>query len=492
MKTKKKSKAPWILGAAVLAVIAAAALQLTQSQRNIQDSTNSSIRSAAVETGTITTVVSGSGILQSLEAEEETIPSGAEINDILVVPGQHVSQGDILATVDQASIRNALADIQGQLTSLDSQLERLKSDTESSYIKAGVSGRVKAVYASEGDNISTVTAQYGGLLLLSLDGKMAVTLPGSDAVTLGDKVTVTLSDGSTKEGTVAEWSSSSLVITLTDNGPAVGDTVTVTAADGTELGTGTLEVNSPLMITGYQGAVDSVLVKDNSQVYASTNLLQLTGLGHTPEYDRLLSQRQELADNLQELLLLGQNGGITASMDGTIQTAELGVSPLLTIAPDDSMTVSISVDELDILSIQLGQEAAVTVGALGNEPINGTVTDVNTQGTSSNGVTRYTVEITLPKTEQMLAGMNASVEIVIGRVESCLTIPEDALNQSGADTFVYTSYDPESDTLGGKVVITTGASDGNRVEIVSGLNDGADVYYRYIQPEENTGSLLPW
>ena len=492
MKAKKKSKAKWIIIVVVLAAIAAAVLYLRSQSGNAQGRQNSNIRSATAETGTITTVVSGSGILQSLEAEEVTVPTGAEINVILVEPGQRVAQGDLLATVDHTSLRSALADIQGQINSLDSQLERLKSATESSYIKAGVSGRVKAIYAAEGDSVSAAAAEYGGLMLLSLDGKMAVTLPGSAAVAVGDKVTVTLSDGSTKEGAVEKQSTNSLTVTLTDNGPAVGDTVTVTAQNGTALGSGTLEVNSPLVITGYRGVIDNVLVKENSQVYTSTNLFQLTNLDHTPEYEQLLSQRQELADDLRKLLLLEQNGYVTAPLDGTIQTAELKPVPLLTIAPDDFMTVSINVDELDILSIQLGQEAAVTVGALGDEPVAGTVTAVSTQGTSSNGVTRYAVEVTLPKTERMLAGMNASVEIVIGRAENCLTIPEDALNQSGANTFVYTDYDPETGALSGETAVTTGASDGVRVEIVSGLTEGTSIYYRYVQPEDNAGRLMPW
>ena len=282
MKAKKKSKAKWIIIVVGLAAIAAAVLYLQSQPGNAQDRQNSNIRSATAETGTITTVVSGSGILQSLEAEEVTVPTGAEINVILVEPGQRVAQGDLLATVDHTSLRSALADIQGQINSLDSQLERLKSATESSYIQAGVSGRVKAIYAAEGDSVSAAAAEYGGLMLLSLDGKMAVTLSGSAAVAVGDKVTVTFSDGSTKEGAVEEQSVNALIITLTDNGPAVGDTVTVAAQDGTALGSGTLEVNSPLMITGYRGAINNVLVKENSQVNTSTNLFQLTNLGHTP------------------------------------------------------------------------------------------------------------------------------------------------------------------------------------------------------------------
>lgn len=491
MKATKKSKTKWIAIVAVLVVVAAIVLLPALLQNpSAQNKPNSNIRSADTKIGTITTVVSGSGVLQASEAESVTLPSGTEIDNVLVNPGQHVAQGDVLATVDLFSIHTALSNVQRQLTSLDSQLEQLNSTTESSYITAGVSGRVKVIYAAEGDIVSAVTAGHGGLMLLSLDEKMAVTLPGSDAVTVGGKVTVTLSDGSTKEGTVAAHSAESIVVTLTDDGPAYDDAVTVTADDGTELGSGTLSINSPLMIIGYQGIIDDILVKENDQVSPSTNLFNLTGLGHALEYEQMLRQRQDLLDTFRELLLLEQTGVITAPFDGTIQSVTAGMGVLCAVSLDDVMTVSVNVDELDILSMQMCQEAAVTINALGSGPFSGTVTAINTLGLSTNGVTRYAVEVTLPKTEQMLSGMNASVEIVIGRSENCLLIPEDALNQSGATTFVYTAYDPDTDTLSGETAVVTGASDGVQVEIVSGLTEGATVYYHYAEVEDSSGS--PW
>lgn len=490
MKAKKKSKTKRIAIAAVLATAAAIVLLPALLQNpGTQNKSNSNIRSAGAKIGTITTAVSGSGVLRASEAESITLPSGAEAGSVLVNPGQHVARGDVLATVDLFSIRTALSSVQGQLTSLDSRLEQLNSTAESSCITAGVSGRVKAIYAAEGDSVAAATAGHGGLLLLSLDGKMAVTLPPSDTVAVGDKVTVTLSDGSTKEGTVAERTAGSIVVTLTDDGPACSDAVTVTADDGTALGSGTLSVNSPLMVVGYQGIVDAVLVKENDNVSPTTNLFRLTGVGHTPEYEQLLRQRQELLDTFRELLLLEQTGVITAPFDGTVQLVAAGMA-VCAISPDDVMTVSVNVDELDILSMQLGQEAAVTINALGSEPFPGTVTAINTLGISASGVTRYAVEITLSKTEQMLSGMNASVEIVIGRSENCLLIPEDALNQSGATTFVYTAYDPDTGTLSGEAAVVTGASDGVQVEIVSGLTEGAAVYYRCAEAEDSPGS--PW
>lgn len=171
-------------------------------------------------------------------------------------------------------------------------------------------------------------------------------------------------------------------------------------------------------------------------------------------------------------------GSSTSGSDADIETDEITV---LTLSPEDTMTVSVTVDELDIRSIQLGQAATVTVDALEGEPVTGIVTGIDTTGASAGGVTKYTVEVTLDKTEQMLSNMSASVEIVMERTDNCLTIPEAALQQKGPATYVYTSYDRESGALGGETEVTTGVSDGTNVEIAGGLSQGDTVYYRYAE-----------
>ena len=494
MKTKKKSGLKWAFLAAIV-ILAAAVLFFARSRQGTARHTAEDMRTATAEIGDIVTTVSASGALQMAAPQNVTVPEGVELDEILVEQGDSVHKGDLLATVTASSLRSALADVQNQISAADSGMEQLVSASESASIKAGVAGRVKAIYGAVGDAVSDVTLEHGGLLLLSLDGKMAVTLPGSDLVSVGDSVTVTRPDGSAETGTVLKNGADSLVITLTDNGPELGEQVSVTASDGTALGSGTLTVNAPMMVTGYRGVITDVLVSENGYVYASTDLFKRTALGHTPAYEEQLAQRQALADRLTELLLLERNGGVLAPMDGAVQSVPdsgRGTNGFA-LSPDGDWTVTVEVDELDVLSIQKGQQAAVTVAAAGDGSYTGVVTAIDPFGTSANGVTKYSVEITLPESEKILPGMNASVEIVVGRKEGCLLIPEDALHQSGAATFVYTAYDPDSDTYSGEAEVTTGLSDGVRVEITGGLAEGTAVYYRYAEAQTDAWQNMgPW
>lgn len=158
-----------------------------------------------------------------------------------------------------------------------------------------------------------------------------------------------------------------------------------------------------------------------------------------------------------------------------------------TISRDEKMCVSVSVDEQDILNLSVGQTAEVTLDAVDGETFEGTVTSVNTVSSeAANGVTKYTAEVSLDKTDQMLAGMNASVVVTVSSAENCLIVPEAALQEDGNKTTVYTTYDASTGTYGGETEVTTGVSDGTSVEIVSGLSEGDTVYYNYTESSSDT------
>lgn len=150
-----------------------------------------------------------------------------------------------------------------------------------------------------------------------------------------------------------------------------------------------------------------------------------------------------------------------------------------TVAPTQEMTVDITVDELDILSLQTGMEAAITLDALPGKTYPGTITKINTYGLNSGGNTKYTVTVTLDRAENMLTGMNASVKIETASSEAVPTVPAAAIQSKDGKSWLYTAYDEKTDTLSGLTEITTGLSDGESVEILSGLTEGSTYYYRY-------------
>ena len=167
------------------------------------------------------------------------------------------------------------------------------------------------------------------------------------------------------------------------------------------------------------------------------------------------------------------------AQEETFELYGLEMVAIASVIPQEQVTVQITVDELDITQIHIGQETAVTVDALSGEIFHGEVTSISDTGESEGGNSKFTVEVTLMKEDNMLPGMNAFVCITIETAQTALCIPVAALTEDGTRTYVYTGYDEEAGELVNPVTVTTGASDGEYVQILSGVAQGQTVYYPY-------------
>ena len=483
-KKRKKLIVTICVCAAAIVIIVALVLILQSKVSSTYASSEDAVESAEVTTGSISESITGSGTLTSSDVESIDIPSDVEITDFYVEVGDSVSEGDLLASVSTSTLQSAMSDLQDQLDAVDEEIESLSAESVSSTISAGTSGRVKKIYAEEDTEVADTMYEYGALILISIDGYMAVEIETDDLET-GDSVTVTDSDETEYEGTVEEAADGTAVILITDNGPEYGDEVTVTDSDGNEIGTGTLYIHQEMAITGYAGTVSSISVSENDSVSSGDTLISLTDTELSVNYDSLLSERETIEESLETLIRIYKEGGICATCDGVIEsvydssssTSSGSSVTAVTIASNTSMTITVSVDESDILYISEGLEAQVTISSVSDDAFSGTVTDIDTEASSSSGVTTYSATVTIDKTEDMLSGMSATVVIVIQGVEDALLIPVDALYQTSSTSYVYTEYDESTGELSGMVEVTTGLSNSSYVEITDGLEEGDTVYY---------------
>ena len=487
------------------------------------------VSEATVTTGSISTTVSGSGMLTDADTQQIVLPKGVKLDEILVKAGETVKKGDALATVELSSVMGALSDVQTELDKLDEQLRAATGETVQPYISTGVNGRVKIVYAQKDDDVAACMMEHNALAVLSLDGYMAVDIDAG-SLAAGDEVSVTVGE-QTYPGTVDKLQSGSATVLITDNGPAVDAVASVQDADGNALGEGTLYIHDPLRITGYAGVISSVNTAENRVVYAGNYLFNLRDTAYSANYESVLKDRREKEEDLMALLGMYSAGAVTAPFDGSVSSIDYsdkttassdstvsgaaggggivyggmmnayasygsdgsdssgggasssstdasGETKLLTLSSDTSMKLTVSVDETDILSVQNGQKAQITVSTIGDEVFSGVVTAVERSAESSYGITSYKVEITLDKDSRMLPGMTAKALIRIEGVDNALLIPEKALRQTRDSSFVYTTYDPATGTLGGETAVIPGLTGGGMVEITEGLAEGQTVYYQ--------------
>lgn len=149
------------------------------------------------------------------------------------------------------------------------------------------------------------------------------------------------------------------------------------------------------------------------------------------------------------------------------------------VNPQTQVQLEISVDEMDIAKLSLGMTAQVKVDALGGEKCQAQITDISNTGENNGGQSKYAVTLTMDRLSNMLSGMNATAVIPLTTEENVLTLPMAALTESGTKTLVYTGYDEKNEVFTGAVEVTVGVTDGDNVQILSGLKEGDTCYYAY-------------
>ena len=189
---------------------------------------------------------------------------------------------------------------------------------------------------------------------------------------------------------------------------------------------------------------------------------------------------------------MSMGGGMSSGGMGQTQTFELYSLNKLTVASvtsQEHMTLDVTVDELDISKIYVGQSAAITIDALAGERFSATVSQIANSGTNDGGSSKFTVELTLEKSGDMLPGMTASAFIQLDTGENLLCVPAAALGEENGETVLYTSYDEKNAVLGSPVPVTIGAADAEYVQILTGLSEGNTVYYAYYDTPESAVSF---
>lgn len=151
------------------------------------------------------------------------------------------------------------------------------------------------------------------------------------------------------------------------------------------------------------------------------------------------------------------------------------------VIPQEELLLEITLDELDISKIYEGQEARVTIDALGGEAFDALVTGIGSSGVSDGGNSKFSVTLTLKRQGDMLPGMTASAVIPLETVTGCLAVPVAALTETDTGTFLYKSYEEKTGTLADPAAVRLGISDGEWVRILSGIGEGETFWYAYYE-----------
>jgi len=462
---------------------------------------------AAVERRDITAQITGSGSLEAANSYSVTTLVEGSILTADFEEGDQVEEGTVLYTIDTSDLSNTLEQAQLSLNQAQRSYNDRVKELEKLSVTAPKAGRVLSLEVEAGDDVSA--------------GQMVATLRNSDVMTLevpflsdeaagfymGQSASVTLeSTFETLDGTVSKIAGNDTVLT----GGMIVRYVEVEVANPGALsagqtGSATVDGCASAGSGAFAYAVDQTIMAEASGEVASIRAQEGTWVNKgdvilTLSSDSMNNDIQSASESIRsaELSLESRydqldDYTITSPIQGTVidknykagETSEAG-KVLCSIYDLSYLTMTLSVDELDISDIAVGQEVSVTADAVEDKVYTGVVTKVSVAGTSSGGTTTYPVTVRIDETDGLLPGMNVDAAITLQSASGVLAIPAGALNRG--NTVLVTAGSPSAANgtmVGGgegeaqycSVPVEIGASDSNYIEIVSGLQEGDTVAY---------------
>ncbi len=508
------------IGAGIAVVLVGGVIIFTMGKGKKVNAEASGQRTATVQRMDITSSLSSSGTLSPKDTYSITSLVSGEVISADFEEGDQVEKGQVLYVIDSSSMESELSSVQNSLErnqeSYDLAVEDYNEAVEKysgNTYKSTESGYIKTLYIKAGDKVGANTQIadiYNDKVM-----KLRVPFLSMDAgnIGVGNQGVITLSDtGEQLMGTVIAvanmeetLSGGQLVRYVTfqvENPGGLTEDMSASAQVGDILcaqeGTFSATLDKVMVADLASNVeVESLLINEGDYVSKGTaifKMTQKTGDNLIRSYKDAMDKAQESLESAQSKLESTQdnydNYTITAPISGTVITKSVKAGDkinaggnstvtLATIYDLSELTFEMSVDELDVQSVQVGQTVEVTADAFEGQTFSGKVTNVSLASSYSNGVTNYPVTVTMDEVGDLLPGMNVDGNIIRDSAENALVIPVDALMR-GNKVYVKDASVTEQQgnvPAGFKAVdVETGLTNDDYVEIISGLSEGDEVY----------------
>jgi HlyD family secretion protein len=275
---------------------------------------------------------------------------------------------------------------------------------------------------------------------------------------------------------------------------------------------------------------DKGLASDSELETAETNYLTTKASYESAEANVLQSKAQlrEVLETLYKTTIYSPMDGVVTQLNVELAERVLGSgfsqgTNIMTVADLSNMEAVVDVDENDVVLVSVGDTANVSVDAFGDKVFHGVVTEIGNSAKSEGfgtqeQVVNFSVKIKLIDLDPNLRpGMSCNADIETETVMDVLSVPiqsvtartdvpveEDSVKSEGDS-----DENDEPKMMGRKepkevvflvdggnakmVVVETGISDDNYLEIKKGIEEGDEVVsgsYRAISRELEDGSIV--
>lgn len=449
---KKPSKKTIIIFAVALILIVASIVLVFALKGGEKEG---KVLTSEVNRGDVTKVIEGSGTISAVEQYDITALVSGEILRDHFEEGQEVKEGDLLYEIDMSTIENSIEKSQASLEKTQLSYEQSAETVTNLTVRSPISGTVQNVYIENGTNVGNnskvadvINSDYMRLKI-NFNYNDALTIaPGQSADVYLESTTAPIKGEVESVATGSLINESGAPVTpveiIVANPGAIkpGDMATAVVGSVACNDAGTFEYYDTATITAKaSGEAYDLRIKAGDKVTEGDAVVYLESSSArvNARQSQLSLKDAQLA--LQNLVEDREDYNIKAPISGKViqKNSKAGdklgsgdKSTVMAIIADlSSLVFEISVDELDIGNIKVGQTVTVTADALEGQTFTGHVENVSIVGSSSNGVTSYPVKVVMDDgmNSGLIPGMNVNANIVIDSRTDVLRVPVSAIQR---------------------------------------------------------------
>jgi RND family efflux transporter MFP subunit len=198
-------------------------------------------------------------------------------------------------------------------------------------------------------------------------------------------------------------------------------------------------------------------------------------------------------NELDKAVIVAPFDGVIAAVNvkkgDKLSSMDYATKTIVELIDPASMELNAEVDEIDIPNVKLGQRAIINVDALPKVQLQGEVTSISPLATEESGLILYKIKISLdvPKGSGLKLGMSATADIIIDERSSVLLVPSQAIGQNSLGNPVVKVM------VNGQIeerAVVIGITDGYQTEILDGLDEGEVVVIEKKAPPKPSGGFI--
>lgn len=175
--------------------------------------------------------------------------------------------------------------------------------------------------------------------------------------------------------------------------------------------------------------------------------------------------------NIDKARIIAPFDGIVAAVNYNVGDSA-GTNTALALADISTLQVKVTLAEVDVAKVKVGQSAQMTLDALPGATFDAQVTALGPVATVTSGVVNYPVIVSVNNPNSSIKpGMTANLAIQVDRRDNVLLIPTRAVRTQGNQKQVTVLYKGQSINT----PITTGLASDTQIEVMSGLKEGDQV-----------------